>query len=59
MFKAPVDHSQFRLRPASPAAERGASSLLRVARTTARAAPVLQPQRTPRQLSFDFMRGGR
>jgi hypothetical protein len=49
----------FRLRPGALGAEGGASSVLRVARTTAagRSSPVLQAQRAPRQLAFDFHRG--
>jgi hypothetical protein len=62
MIRPQLDSSPFRLRAANIAAEGSAnSSVLRVARhaTAARAAPVLQRTRAPRQLAFDFYRGGR
>ena len=62
MNRLPSDSAPFRLRAASITAEgSGNSSVLRVARhaAAARSAPVLQRQRAPRQLTFDFYRGGR
>jgi hypothetical protein len=62
MNRTTTDSTPFRLRAASITAEGSAnSSVLRVARhaAAARSAPVLQRTRAPRQLAFDFCRGGR